>query len=524
MGPTCPHLNPHFFRYPTLFLYLLAAVFGIYMLGRMALGATTEDLLVEIAMDPSAFILISRGTSACLGALTVIAVFFVGRHFAGRAVGLVAAFLMSVCYLHVRESHFGLTDVAMTGFIMCAVVFLLRCVNEGLHGRLVAWAGLLTGWAASTKYGGGFLVCAMGIVLVADAMKKNPGLLIRDVRGVCMRVLKTPALYLYGACATVGFLMFTPFSLLDFSTFWRDLTAEAEHLGTGHASLSLGYGFWYHARYTLPDGLGWPVLLGGIAGAGISARKDMTRTLVLAAFPLIFYLVAGKGQTVFVRYMIPVAPFLCVFCAVTVAAIGARLPLKSWALAALSLLFALPSIHRTWHFDQLISREDSRVLAANWIHAHVPEGSAIYQSGTIWAQAQIAPSLNALKAQLAATHAQGRQGRLLQIQMKQTRSDQGYDLFAYDPEHPVYERDFLPDYAILYDSPLSVYTPLPEALETWVARHYDLAQTIDGAGRNGAWYDWIDAFFVPFAGKTTAVRPGPNVRIYARRTPEETAK
>lgn len=36
----------------------------------------------------------------------------------------------------------------------------------------------------------------------------------------------------------------------------------------------------------------------------------------------------------------------------------------------------------------------------------------------------------------------------------------------------------------------------------------------------GAWYDWIDAFFVPFAGMATATRPGPDVRIYARRTHE----
>ncbi|MDA0710109.1 MAG: glycosyltransferase family 39 protein [bacterium] len=312
-------LNPHFFRYPTLYFYLIAAVFAVYMGVRMLLGTPPAMLLVEIAVDPSAYVMISRSVSACLGTATVVAVFFLARRVANERTARVAAFLMSVCYLHVRESHFGLTDVSMTFFIVWGAFFILRVLHGGRRSDYV-WAGVFTGLSASTKYAGIFLFAALLIAHARVWMTRMAAPVMRSLRAAITDV----NIYAAGLFALVAFLALTPFAVLDFTTFWADVAAESAHLNAGHAGLTPGLGWWVHALYTLPGAVGWPVLTGAVFGYLVFLRRDVWTAVVTAGFPILYYLVAGKGQSVFVRYMIPVTPFICVFCAVGIDAFLGR--------------------------------------------------------------------------------------------------------------------------------------------------------------------------------------------------------
>jgi len=113
-----------------------------------------------------------------------------------------------------------------------------------------------------------------------------------------------------------SFLLFTPFALFDFTTFVRHVLSEATHLANGHAvmgqPLILGRGWWYHARFTLPYGMGSLMFLAAVAGIIVALWKQPRRALLVFLFPLAYYAFSGKGYTVFVRYMIPMLPFLCI--------------------------------------------------------------------------------------------------------------------------------------------------------------------------------------------------------------------
>src|SRR5438874_444420 len=65
---------------------------------------------------------------------------------------LVAAAFLAVAFLHVRDSHFGVTDVPAAFLTVCAFWAALRCATEGARDARVALAGALCGLAASTKY------------------------------------------------------------------------------------------------------------------------------------------------------------------------------------------------------------------------------------------------------------------------------------------------------------------------------------------------------------------------------------
>jgi hypothetical protein len=53
-----------------------------------------------------------------------------------RMVGLIAATLLALSFLHVRDSHFGVTDVTATCFALAALVFLIRFDRTQALSRL----------------------------------------------------------------------------------------------------------------------------------------------------------------------------------------------------------------------------------------------------------------------------------------------------------------------------------------------------------------------------------------------------
>jgi hypothetical protein len=68
---------------------------------------------------------------------------------------------------------------------------------------------------------------------------------------------------------------------------------------------------------------------------------------------------------------------------------------------------------------------------------------------------------------------------------------------------------------IVAESPLLAYGPTA-SLERRLSGYRKVA-TFEGVGRHpGMRFDLQDAFYVPFAGSGHALRPGPNLHIYAR--------
>jgi 4-amino-4-deoxy-L-arabinose transferase-like glycosyltransferase len=109
-------LNPKFFRYPSLFMYLLAAFdYAYYVYGRaMGWFSSLESFLSTFRVHWVPFFMIARAVSAVAGTATVVAVHATGARLFDRLTAGLAAFFLALAFLHVRDSHFGVTDVSMT--------------------------------------------------------------------------------------------------------------------------------------------------------------------------------------------------------------------------------------------------------------------------------------------------------------------------------------------------------------------------------------------------------------------------
>ena len=482
--------NPHFFDWPSLFIYATAGSYAaLFAVERAVGGAIRHAAIAKAAFEPLLH-LIPRALSAAAGVLTIAALYGAARELFSRAVAILAAAFLAVAFLHVRDSHFGVTDVPATFLAVCAFWAALRCATRGATDARVAVAGALCGFAASTKYNAAMALLP-AIAAIVQPIDRRPAATVASA---------ARSIALLAVCAAAAFLVGTPFAVLDHRTFLTSVATVRSHLAGGHVIMTRGWP--YHATFTLRYGLGLPLVAAACAGAVWLAVERPRAALLVLVFPIPYYLYLGSGQTVFVRYLVPMVPFVCLAAAYFVDRAGelaARRPgagiARDVAIVALAAIVCAPTLRASVLFDRLMAVEDTRVAGANWIASRFPMGVSMYQSG--FGAGHLQPTPLGFYPQYT--------------------FDERADGFEVD-HHPA---DAPPDVIVLLESPLGPYSIVPPRIAALVNDEYVLATAIDSVPADqaaDALYDREDAFFAPFAGIEHAVRPGPNVRIFLRRS------
>jgi 4-amino-4-deoxy-L-arabinose transferase-like glycosyltransferase len=484
--------NPGFFDWPSLFMYASTAAFVVYFqIGRLIGWFPYEvTFLVEASKHPAPLRLITRGLSAAAGVFTVATVHAIGLHLFDRTTALIGAFFLAGAALHVRDSHFGVTDVAATWLVTLSFLYTVKFAQRRRRGDLIRSA-LLAGAAASTKYNAGLIVLPAVFAILAGSAEAPERWRVRIGQ-----------VAFYVAIAMAAFFAGTPYALIDRPAFLAALASISAHLRGGHAAMA-GPGWFVHLSSSLRYGVGVPVLAAGLAGFVFYGWRDRRLGLLFLVFPMAYYALIGAGETAFARYIIPVVPFLCLAAAYAVVeatrvvARWSRRPASATAFAWIAAAAAAaPSLVSAMHTDLLLSRIDSRLIAAQWIHDRYPDGVSIAQTGTVAGQVQMA----------TAAH----------------DTPERYPALAFEPESGRFftpdGRDGSPQLIIVEQCPLA-YCGVPDRWLTVIRDRYELDQTFVSYDESspGLVYDRDDDFYLPLAGLSAVERPGPNITIYRRR-------
>ena len=475
-------LNPHFWSYPTLFMYLLAALdYGYYLFGRAAgWFRSIEHFLALWKVQWTPFFMIARVVSATSGAATVVVVHRLSARLFDRLTAGVAALLFALAFLHVRDSHFGVTDVTMTFCVTLSFLFLARAAFED-RTKLFAVAGAIAGAGASIKYN----VALMAVPLAAAVFVTARG----RWRLAGIRVA------LFGLLFVTAFVAGSPYSVLEPSSLFNGLIGESRHVALSHG-FDLGRGGFYHLVFSLRYGLGIPLLVAGVGGMVWLFNVDWRKGLVLASFPAAYYLLLAPTRTVFVRYMIPLVPFLCASAAYATTAAARsiarrfRLPAAPAAIVIAVLVIA-PSAASVVQIDRLFAATDSRLLLADWIRANVKPGSSVYFAGNIVVQPFV--DIGSIKTLHYWTHRAGR----------------SFD----ENRRPVAG---IPEWLVIPETGVPEYSYCPPDVRELARERYDVVQVIKAMELEGNLFDLQDAFYYPYAGFHDARRGGPNYVVYSR--------
>jgi 4-amino-4-deoxy-L-arabinose transferase-like glycosyltransferase len=306
-------LDPHWFDYPTLVLYLLAPL--------------------QAWQDGPSY-LTARLVIAGVGVGGVAAAWWLGRAAYGRTAGLVAAAVVAVETVGVAYSHMAVTDIPMAALITVSLAL-------AVTGRL-EWAGVAAGLAASAKYPAVFLL----VPLVVAGW--------RQWRRLAVSV----------GLAVAAFLATSPYVLVHPHQAWGDASrvqrlARDGWLGFEHDSWAL-----FSFTGKLWGGLG-PVLAIATIGLVLALRRRSRTDLILASFVLVYLADLLTIRAHFDRYVLPLVPPLAVLAG------------RQRALAPLTLGLLIVPLVWAIGDDSRLTRTDTRAVAHGWIASHVPRGSTV---------------------------------------------------------------------------------------------------------------------------------------------------
>jgi len=289
--------NPHFFDYPGLYIYVQTLVACV----RFVMG-TLDGLWRSLDQFwPEHLFLWTRALNSALGTLTILIVYRAGLRW-GSGVALLSAVLMAVLPNNVREAHFALTDIPLTLFTTLALVQSLRASETGRLAWFLA-AGASVGLAAATKYIGAL---ALVMPLIAAAMAAGSGS-SRAWRAIAVT-----------GAASGAFLLGAPYTVLDLPAFLNAFGA----LAVAYRPRPFGDGAQIYLAH-LNVVVGWPGVIacgaGTMWGVVRAARdRDFAKWAIIIMFPLVFFYFVATKHLIFARYLLPVAPFLCLLMAVVV--------------------------------------------------------------------------------------------------------------------------------------------------------------------------------------------------------------
>jgi hypothetical protein len=247
--------------------------------------------------------------------------------------------------------------------------------------RRFVTAGVLVGLAIVMKYYSTWALAVSLIVAVFWAARREQW----PKRRFFSRVL------LGGLMAIGTFTIVSPYTVLDFQTFWAD--AVVFQFGT-----QVGYGqaltrmLAYYASALAFEGLGLPLAIAALGGLAYAICRRRSADLLLLSFVVPYMIVLlpqGRAQ---LNWIVSAVPVLAILAAAALDAAWRAMPatwVRRWP-ATLLLLAVLvwPELQRARQVAESFSWPDTRTLALEWMEANIASGAKIVSDPT-WTVPQL---------------------------------------------------------------------------------------------------------------------------------------
>ena len=397
--------NPHWFPYGSLPLYLLKGV-------QLALHPVVHLDLYDLRIP-------GRIISALADTLVVLMVFILGRRYFGRNTGLLAAGLTALSVINIQLSHFYAVDTILALFTIASIYFIISVSREGQRRDSVL-AGLFIGLGLATKISLSpiiliYLMALALFVFSGDGDRLTPAMpnrakLARAFDGAVLAAIT----------AFVVFFISEPYALLDWpiisfkdqsiggilssirglmagavqgvagNQFVRDVTEQS---GMVRRIFDYPYtrqyvntpDYWYHVQQLAVWGLGIPLGIAAWLGLPFGALRAAVRRrksdILMISWVVLYFFIVGSFQVKFLRYMLPITPFLILYGSQMVMAIVSRISVvgpkaATYARIGVAVLVGVTAFYALAYVS-IYSRPHPATSASQWIRSNVPAGASI---------------------------------------------------------------------------------------------------------------------------------------------------
>jgi 4-amino-4-deoxy-L-arabinose transferase-like glycosyltransferase len=397
LSPASP-LNPHFFAYGSLPIYLLKIV------------AALLAPLSPVLRDPDNLHLVGRPLAVLFDLGTVFLtyrlakVLGIGYWVSGtrdrgsetrNGAALVAAALVGFAVLSVQLAHFYTADTLLTFFVVLSLNLAADVAQGGTWRRQIA-LGVAVGLALATKVSALPLLLLVPVALSFQRSAVSGQLSAISEQHAIRNTQYVARLALVLAATSVVFFVAQPYALIDWQTFLADTVREAQIArGTLDVPYTRQYAgtlpYLYPMWQTALWGLGLPLGLvawGGFAAAAVRwLRHGQWADTLLLVWAGPYLLITGLFHARYLRYMLPLVPVLCVL------VVSGRWSAVSGQRSAVSRQRSAARSQRLWvigHwtlvictfaysllFASMYATPHSWISASEWIYANVPAGGTL---------------------------------------------------------------------------------------------------------------------------------------------------
>lgn len=320
-NPNPDHFDwPHLYVYVNFFLYMFFARMRDFL---TAYGF--KDYLSAVAPiiwnDDLIFYLLTRVLTAVVSALTVIPIYLASKNLFGEKAGILSALLFSILPFHIWHSHYSLPDIPMIFFMSWAFYFATKIYRESDLSNYIL-GGLMVGFSASSKYNGA--VSALVILMAHIFRFISQKVEFKKVKENFLGFFPFVALCISGLFSIFGFLLGTPFAVLDFNTFIRTdgpkgALWQFKNVGVVTQDIRLN-NFFHYLTFEISKDVGYTILIGFFAYFILVLYRILRKRFSSRELAVLFLFITGILYAYYVagfdkqrsHYYLILHPVLCI--------------------------------------------------------------------------------------------------------------------------------------------------------------------------------------------------------------------
>lgn len=346
LSPNSP-LNPHMFYYGSfpLYLYKLVNVF----------------ILPFLSFD-----LTGRIFSAFFSIISIVIIYRIGKNLIGEKAGIFSAIIFAFSAGSIQHAHFDTTESVLVFFQSLIILLSIKLIQKKSLNLLII-LGVLVGLSFATKIIGltfaFFPLIAIGYLFFKEKTRS---------RLIAFTIL-------FGFLAILIGVLFTPYQLIDYSSFKREQDfMQSVIYGKDKPPFTIIYEgslpYIYPIISVLPFSFGFislPLALLGLFWIIKSHKKNFILSLI-SIYPLLYFLWAGAWYAKFSRYYIILFPFLALWAGYALS----KLPRK-----VVTILLVVIVLNGAF-FIKIYLSPNPRIQASAWIYQNLSTNQTI--SGEHW--------------------------------------------------------------------------------------------------------------------------------------------
>ena len=266
----------------------------------------------------------------------------------------IAGFTLATTYIWMNFTHHLTVDIPLSALCIVTIFYTIYFINDkrcySIHNTVIL--GILSGLCLSTKYNGLLVAIAPIIVLFVTRESLND-------------FFKKIAIFLL--VITYTFIITNPYIVINFYNFTDDFSFEYNHaFNNGHYGFDDSHSLLFYIFHNIPNAIGNFLYLCSIIGLILFCNdKNIPEQYKYAflLFPITFLIFMCFSSLIFLRYILPVIPFLTVLAGVLVNFILEQKShkfIKKIGILVITVLLIQNSVNAI-HFYNIMSTNDTRV-------------------------------------------------------------------------------------------------------------------------------------------------------------------